>query len=138
MKIPKPVEERFPISSPYGTRLDPITRKETEFHNGIDFAVPVGTPIRTCFDGIIERIGYENEADHAQGFGLRVWQSFTQSGVKYGMVFAHLSQIKVEEKVSIKAGDVLGLSGNTGKSTGPHLHVGVRTWDTSNWVEVEV
>lgn len=138
MKIIKPVDDQFPISSPYGPRIDPVTKLQIEFHKGIDFAVPVGTQVRSSFDGTIERVGPENPLDLGQGFGNRIWQTFTASGILYGMVFGHLSQIDVQDKMNIKAGEVLGLSGNTGKSTGPHLHVGVREWNSGNWIEIEL
>lgn len=137
MKIRRPVADKYPISSPYGPRIDPITKKETEFHRGIDFACPVGTEVRAVVDGTIERVGYESENNHAQGFGLRVWQTFKdERGVKFGFVYGHLSDLDVKEHMDIKEGEIIGLSGNSGKSTGPHLHVGCRAWDTNQWEEI--
>lgn len=138
MRIPRPVDEKYPISSPYGSRIDPVTKKQTEFHRGIDFAVPIGTEVRACFDGPIARIGWENENNHEQGFGQRIWQTFLIGNVEYGIVYGHLSQIDVKEKYYIKAGEVIGLSGNSGRSTGPHLHIGVREWNSGNYQEIEV
>lgn len=139
MKINRPVPDQFRISSPYGDRIDPVTKKVTEHHNGIDFACPEGTEVRSIVSGKIQRTGWEDENDPKKGFGLRIWQTFTlDSGEKFGIVYGHLSKIDVQDGMIIKEGEVIALSGNTGKSTGPHLHIGCRKWDTNQWVEIEV
>lgn len=139
MRIKRPVSEQFRISSPYGDRIDPITKAVTEHHNGIDFSCPVGAEVRAICDGRIGRVGWESDIDPHKGFGLRVWQTFRDdSGTKYGIVYGHLSKIDVEEGMEIKQGEVIGLSGNSGRSTGAHLHVGIRTWNSNDWIPIEV
>ncbi len=99
----------------------------------------MGTEVRAVCDGRIERTGWENDNNHAQGFGFRLWQSFkTESGEKFGVVYGHLSKLIASDSSPIKEGDLIALSGNSGKTSGPHLHIGVRTWDTSTWVPIEV
>lgn len=138
LQLKRPVSDEFKISSPFGQRI--INGKE-EFHNGVDFACPIGTSIYACEDGAAFRCGYENEADHSIGFGLRVWQEIERIEndvkVRYYIYYGHLSKILIEEGSHIKKGQEIALSGNTGRTTGPHCHLGVRQKDTKNWLEVE-
>lgn len=122
IKIHRPCAAQYPISSSYGERTHPVTGEKQKFHYGIDLAVPVGTPIVAALDGIIVKAGWENPDDHKQGFGYRVWQRTDQTFICY----AHLSEIEVYVNYSVRAGERIGLSGNTGASSGPHLHLEVR------------
>jgi murein DD-endopeptidase MepM/ murein hydrolase activator NlpD len=91
--------------------MHPITGKLT-LHQCIDLRADF-EPVYTVMDGIVEKAGY----DQRSGFFIRL--------VHYPFVttsYAHLSSIKVKEGEIIKAGEVIGISGNTGNSTGPHLH----------------
>jgi murein DD-endopeptidase MepM/ murein hydrolase activator NlpD len=126
MKVYRPVAAEFKISSPYGSRVDPVTKKEGAFHYGIDFSTPVGTPIVAAADGKIFKAGWQDEKDKKAGFGLRVWQTSVVAGQKVSIFYAHLSELSVLEGQTITAGTRIGLSGNTGKSSGPHLHFEVR------------
>lgn len=126
MKVHRPVAAEIRISSPYGSRIDPVTKKEGAFHYGIDFATPVGTPVIASVEGKIEAAGWENAKDQKQGFGMRVRQVATIDGRKCYVFYAHLSELSVKEGDVIQAGTRVGLSGNTGKSSGPHLHFEVR------------
>ncbi len=101
------------ISSYFGYRIDPFY-KVRKFHEGIDFAAPIGTPVHVTGDGRVVQIirsnrGYGNEilVDHGYGYMTR---------------YAHLSAFKVKVGQYVKRGQVIGLVGDTGKSTGPHLH----------------
>lgn len=86
-------------------------------HNGLDFSLPTGTAIVAVAAGNVMETGFE-----ANGFGnyVKLQHQWGES------LYAHLSSIKVEETDSMKVGEVVGLSGNTGASTGPHLHFGIR------------
>lgn len=99
----------------------PVTGRLTqEFHrghNGLDIAVPVGTPITTTMDGQVVHAGWNN-----QGYGNLV---IVENG-EYRTYYAHLSSIPVSVGDAVKAGTTIGLSGNTGNSTGPHLHYEIR------------
>jgi murein DD-endopeptidase MepM/ murein hydrolase activator NlpD len=85
-------------------------------HNGIDYAVPIGTPVLAAHSGIIE-IGNDSK-----GYGLYV----RVVAPEYVTIYAHLSQVGVAAGTRIAAGFPLGASGNSGNSTGPHLHMGLR------------
>lgn len=86
-------------------------------HTGIDLAVPVGTPVRTTMDGKVIHAGWND-----QGYGNLV---IVENGA-YRTYYAHLSSIPVSVGDEVAAGSTVGLSGNTGHSTGPHLHYEIR------------
>lgn len=104
------------LSSRFGNRRDPFTRR-TAFHAGIDYAAPRGTPVYAPADGVVTRAarrggyGLMIELDHEHGLSTR---------------FAHLSRMHVSVGTQVRAGDVIGRIGSTGRSTGPHLHYEVR------------
>lgn len=99
-------------ASGYGMRIDPIY-KTAKFHAGMDFSANTGTPIYATGNGTVIKAGWESaygnliKIDH--GFGYATW-------------YAHLSKIKVRVGQKVVRGEVIGEVGNTGKSTGPHLH----------------
>lgn len=107
-----PVAGNQEISSRYGVRGNPFGRGH-EFHNGVDFVIDTGTPILATGPGVVEAAGYEgpngNRVALSHGFGYR-------------SVYAHLSKVQVKPGDRVTRGQVVGLSGNTGRSSGPHLH----------------
>lgn len=112
-KIPsiRPVDGGY-LNSSFGYRIDPIDNVK-RFHQGQDITVPSGTPIYAPADGIVKRAYYVG------GFGNHIK---LDHGDGYTSLFAHLSKIKVKYGQKVKRGDIIGLSGNTGRSTAPHLH----------------
>ncbi len=86
---------------------------EINVHRGIDFSCAVGTPVFATGDGVVERVF----SDKISGNAVRIKHI---NGFISG--YAHLSKILVKDKDKITAGQMIGLSGNTGRSTGPHLH----------------
>ena len=101
------------LSSGYGMRIDPIL-KVKKMHWGIDFSAPQGTPIYATADGRVEvqkkfstNIGWYIKIDH--GFGFKT-------------LYGHMSRFDVKQGDYVKRGQIIGRVGNTGKSTGPHLH----------------
>ena len=94
-----------------------ITQTFHSSHHGIDFGVPVGTPISSTMDGEVLFAGMSND-----GYGNLV----IIGNQEYKTYYAHLSSIPVFPGEFIKAGTIIGYSGNTGNSTGPHLHYEVR------------
>jgi murein DD-endopeptidase MepM/ murein hydrolase activator NlpD len=107
-----------PHPSPTGLPLaGRLTQRFHTGHNGIDWGVPVGTPVQTTMDGKVVYAGWNN-----QGYGNLV---IVENG-PYRTYYAHLSEIPVQAGQSVRAGSVIGWSGNTGNSTGPHLHYEVR------------
>ncbi|MFO8034439.1 MAG: M23 family metallopeptidase [Candidatus Bipolaricaulota bacterium] len=104
------------ISSPFGWRVHPI-RGGRHLHSGLDIAVPEGTPVHAAAAGRVSMTGWSGE------YGVLVMIRHTEG---YSTYYAHLSQAKVQEGQYVEQAQVLGLSGNTGMSTGPHLHFEIR------------
>ncbi|HJV76936.1 MAG TPA: M23 family metallopeptidase [Paludibacter sp.] len=100
------------MASGYGWRIDPIYHSR-RFHAGMDFTAPIGTDIFVTGNGTVASAGWE------QGYGNCVQ---VNHGYGYITLYGHMSAIKVRVGQKLKRGDVIGLVGNTGKSTGPHLH----------------
>lgn len=119
-KIPaiQPVSDKHlrRMAAGYGWRVDPIY-KTRKFHEGMDFSAPTGTPVYATGEGVVVKAGWQ------QGYGQTVE---IEHGFGYRTVYAHLHKIKVRQGVTVKRGDEIGEVGNTGKSTGPHLHYEVR------------
>jgi len=94
-------------------------------HNGRDYAVPVGTPVRAVADGVILFEGF-TAGDYSQNpwwflpDDLVIVLHASDSGVQF--VYGHLNDSVVDGGQVVKQGDIIGYTGNTGKSTGPHLH----------------
>ncbi|EKD87671.1 MAG: peptidase, M23/M37 family protein [uncultured bacterium] len=105
-------------SSPEGAPVNgALTQTSHEGHVALDFGIPIGTDVKTTMEGKITFAGWNNE-----GYGNLV---IVENGA-YKTYYAHLSNIPVNVGQSVKTGDVIGLSGNTGNSTGPHLHYEIR------------
>jgi murein DD-endopeptidase MepM/ murein hydrolase activator NlpD len=106
----KPVRGR--LTSRFGYRRDPFTGKRS-FHTGVDIANRVGTKVHAASDGKViytgAREGYGNTIIIQHSFGYRTY-------------YAHLSEITVKKGTRVRKGAVIGLIGNSGRSTGPHLH----------------
>ncbi|MFI7240523.1 M23 family metallopeptidase [Streptomyces qinglanensis] len=87
------------------------------YHTGVDLAVRVGTPVRSVGPGAVVAAGWAG--DYGKAVTVRM-----EDGMY--LLFAHLSEVYVREGAAVRAGTWLGRSGNTGHSTGPHLHFEVR------------
>ena len=104
------------VTSEFGYRKDPFTG-ETRGHTGMDLSVPTGTPIRAALPGTVtvsqynSSYGYYVVVDHGNGLST---------------LYAHNSKLLVRVGQTVEAGDIVSLSGSTGRSTGPHLHFEVR------------
>ncbi|MDA3943727.1 MAG: M23 family metallopeptidase [Bacteroidetes bacterium] len=114
------------ISSKFGSRLHPITKSKS-FHNGVDIACYLGTPIFAPATGTIT----EAWTHHSGGHSL-VMVSLIEN-VRFG--FAHLDSYNVKKSDKVSKGDIIAYSGNSGKSTGPHLHFTVKK--NGQWVDPE-
>ena len=104
------------ISSNFGWRIDPISNQQ-EYHEGLDIAVWYNTPILATAPGKVTFVGWNG------GYGLSVE---IDHGSGYTTYYAHLNRSKVSKGDKVEKGEVVGLTGNSGKSTGPHLHYEVR------------
>ncbi len=101
------------VASGWGYRIHPIY-KVKKFHFGMDFTASVGTEIYSTGDGVVSLVrsskrGYGNEIIIDHGFG-------------YKTLYGHMSKFNVKEGQHVKRGEIIGFVGNTGLSTGPHLH----------------
>jgi murein DD-endopeptidase MepM/ murein hydrolase activator NlpD len=132
--LPRPVGEEVPISAPFGYGL---LQGQTRFHKGIDFACPIGTKVYAVSDGKAVRAGWENPKNKKEGYGLRIMQAMTWAGIGFFCWYGHLSEVLVDPDEEIFSGQLIGISGNTGHSTGPHLHFGIRQADTNKFYDVE-
>jgi murein DD-endopeptidase MepM/ murein hydrolase activator NlpD len=103
------------VTSGFGDRINPVTGRR-ELHTGIDIAAPVGTPVLAAAHGIVTATG----SCALNGRYIRL-----QTDMGYAIVYAHLSEILVRKDQRVEQKEVVGLSGNTGRSSGPHLHYGV-------------
>ncbi len=117
-KVPlsMPVLSSFRYTGGFGARRDPFTGKRHQ-HNGTDFAAPIGTPIYATADGVVIFAGRQ------RGYGNLVQIRHMQGFVTY---YAHLSRIKVKLGQKVSRGDNIAAMGNTGRSTGSHLHYEIR------------
>ncbi len=88
-----------------------------EMHSGVDIAVPIGTPIRAAGGGIVRQAGYDPE------YGLAV---FVEHPDEYESLYGHASRLLVQVGDTVQAGQVIALTGSTGRSTAPHLHFEIR------------
>ncbi len=108
-----PIKGETKVTSSYGKRKDPF-QKKMRFHNGIDLKAKEGTPVVATGDGKVIAV-----EENPKGYGKRI---VILHGEGYQTRYCHLSAFKVEEGDVVKKGEVIGLVGNTGLSTAPHLH----------------
>lgn len=105
-------ELKRPIGG-YGIRIDPIYRTRM-MHSGLDFTADRGTEVYATGDGVVVKVESKR-----WGYGKSI---IIDHGFGYKTLYAHLSKFEVKEGQKIKRGELIGLIGSTGKSTGPHLH----------------
>jgi murein DD-endopeptidase MepM/ murein hydrolase activator NlpD len=112
LPIGNPVKGIYSLTSGFGLRIDPFTQALAK-HEGIDFSAAIGTPIIASAAGVVSRSGWDSqygnviEINHAEGFKTR---------------YAHASQLLVRVGQTVGRGDLIAKVGNSGRSTGPHLH----------------
>lgn len=108
-----PVQRRYRISSPFNPRRKHPVTGRVRPHNGTDFATPIGTPVLATGDGVVTRVTRHPYA------GLYV---VIEHGEKYKTRYLHLSKALVRKGQTVSRGQKIALSGNSGRSTGAHLH----------------
>lgn len=109
------------ISSYFGRRRSP-TRGASSYHEGVDWYTPVGTPVYASSTGVVSKAGW------GSGYGYCVFIDHPDGRQTR---YAHLSKVLVSVGQSVKQGDRIASSGNTGVSTGPHLHFEIRIYGTA-------
>lgn len=108
-----PDKSKYRLTSSFGYRSDPISGV-TSFHSGFDFAMKPGNSVYSTGDGLVEAVTFD-----LFGYGHSV---LIDHGFGYKTRYAHMRDIYVVEGMYVKRGECIGETGNTGKSTGPHLH----------------
>jgi len=109
-----PVEGR--LMSPFGGRTDPFSG-EGAIHTGVDLAAPFGTPVKVAADGIVLKTEWSG------GYGMLV---VVDHGGGLETYYAHLSRFSVVVGQEVRRGDVIAMSGSSGRATSPHLHYEIR------------
>jgi hypothetical protein len=109
---------RAPITQHFGANPAAYARFGQAGHNGVDFGVPLYTAVHAAAAGMVAKTGSD-----PKGYGLYVILKHTNG---YQTLYAHLGRVMVDTGEELPAGSVLGLSGSTGNSTGPHLHFELR------------
>lgn len=133
--IPPVVPDRniYRLSSSFGFRSDPFSGR-TKRHTGVDFALKPGNPVYATGDGVVESVKFE-----FFGYGNSV---IINHGFGYKTRYAHLKSIGVVEGMKVKRGECIGESGNSGRSSGPHLHYEVlykdRHVNPSNYYDLTI
>jgi len=120
MKTPRiitPVKEKFNLSFLFGEGPEWYIKIFGYPHNGIDIACSIGTPVRACDDGILT---FADDITDGDGKGIIITHLWGMS------LYWHLSNITVKTYQNIKKGMTIGLSGDTGYVTGPHLHFAIK------------
>jgi len=109
------------VTSGFGSRSNPFTGQGAESHSGIDISVPIGTDVFATAYGTVSMAGWSGS-----GYGYKV---VIEHGFGYSTLYAHNSVVLVSEGELVRRGQIIALSGNTGRSTGPHVHYEVRRND---------
>ncbi len=106
------------ISSRFGKRIDPVSKRRNSFHKGIDIAAPLGTPVYAAESGSVIDAEFKKN-----GYGNLI---VIKHGNDMATYYGHLSKILVSGGIKVSKGQLIGNVGSTGKSTGPHLHFEIR------------
>ncbi len=105
-------EPKAEISSHFGLRKHPVTGAKN-YHRGIDIKAPIGTPVLATGDATVKKVGYNQKAGRF---------IILQHDDRYTTKYFHLSAISISEGDTVHKGDTIGVSGNSGMSSAPHLH----------------
>jgi murein DD-endopeptidase MepM/ murein hydrolase activator NlpD len=103
------------MTQAYGATKFAQKAYKTKFHNGVDFAVPIGTPVLAAEDGVVLMAGNNGRVQYGKYIVIK-----HSNGL--ATLYGHLSRHAVATGSAVKRGDIIGYSGNTGYSTGAHLH----------------
>jgi murein DD-endopeptidase MepM/ murein hydrolase activator NlpD len=114
------------ISSPYGWRIHPI-EKTRKHHNGVDYASAMGTPVKAIANGRViyagaSRLKFPNGEPAGGGFIVKIRHKVNGEWITSAYMHLRKGSLEVKKGDRVKEGQVIALSGNSGESTGPHLH----------------
>lgn len=133
----RPVRPQHTVRSGFGLRVDPLTGKPGQFHNGIDYTSDAGPEVLAICDGIVwfdhdnydERYRWDFTSPNSGGRMIVVQHII--HGVKRFAGYLHLVENYVSVGQAVKQGQLLGKYGNVGASTGPHLHFMIKSADNA-------
>ena len=123
LTINRPFKGNYRVSFEFGEAPAWYTKVTGYPHNGIDFAMVIGVPILACDDGVIS---YADNVPDSNGLGININHDWGMSQ------YWHLSKLIAKMGATVKRGDLIGLSGDTGWATGPHLHFAIKVKEISN------
>ena len=130
-KIYEVVVEKPKITSDYGYRINPITKKK-QFHNGLDLVSKVkNRNLYAIDDGYVQKI-VTGQDKSKTGYGNYIWVRYPRYNLS--LLHAHCSSIKKKKGDKVKKGDVVAIMGSTGRSTGVHLHLGMTKIGSNTWL----
>ncbi len=116
------------------TRIsDYFGQGDTRFHHGLDIAAPEGSPITSVSGGVVTHVGWDNPANHSEGYGYYITVRDNTNLYLYGHL--QVGSVTVAEGETITPGRRIAGVGNTGHSTGPHLHLGIKNLRTGAWID---
>lgn len=134
----RPVPKEYPIGLKWLDRYPPELAHLTAsgLHLGLDYIIPIGTRILSPVDGIITERGYFPQLGWT--VWIKFWVGWRYWGPAYRVKLGHMSKIMTEKKIGdkIRKGELVGLSGSSGASTGPHLHLQCEIFDKQEWKPV--
>lgn len=116
LTITYPFDKEYRVTSIFGERIHPVTGEKT-LHSGTDFGVDIGVEVKAGIDGTVIDEGFDAENGN---------YVVVKNDIGVEILYAHLDTIANRDTNEVKKGDVIGTSGNTGKSAGPHLHMEVK------------
>lgn len=125
------------ISSPYGWRIHPIERTR-KHHNGVDYASAIGTPVKAISNGRViysgaSRLKFPNGEPRGGGYIVKIRHKVNGEWITSSYMHLRKGSLTVKRGDRVKEGQVIALSGNTGESTGPHLHFEIQRGKQYIW-----
>jgi murein DD-endopeptidase MepM/ murein hydrolase activator NlpD len=125
------------ISSPYGWRIHPI-EKTRKHHNGVDYASAIGTPVKAIEAGTVIFAGpstlkFPNGEPAGGGYIVKIRHKVNREWITSAYMHLRKGSITVKKGDQVLEGRTIGLSGNTGESTGPHLHFEIQRGKNYIW-----
>lgn len=119
------------ITSPFGYRIDPISKKK-KYHNGLDLVSKVrNRNLYAIDDGYVQKT-VTGQDKSKTGYGNYIWVRYPRYNLS--LLYAHCAKISLKKGAKVKKGDVVGIMGTTGKSTGVHLHLGITKIGSNTWL----
>ncbi len=130
-KIYEIVVEKPRITSPFGYRIDPITKKK-KYHNGLDLVSKIRNRNLYAIDGGYVQKVVTGQNKSKTGYGNYIWVRYPRYNLS--LLHAHCEKVLLKKGAKVKKGDVVAIMGTTGKSTGVHLHLGMTKIGSNAWL----